>query len=142
LLKEDTGMREFLEKEKVTKEIKPIYRNLIVIDLLVCSLLLGDFFNLIHLGVFILPILLLLLCSVSALNKLRDFDNSSSLGLKYTWQKYLSGAKGAQYSFVMPILFIISGVVFVLLKELYIGGIFILTGVSFLFSIFTKTKHQ
>lgn len=142
LLKEDTGMRQFLEKEKVTKEIKPIYRNLIVIDLLVCSLLLGDFFNLIHLGVFILPILLLLLCSVSALNKLRDFDNSSSLGLKYTWQKYLSGAKGAQYSLVMPILFIISGVVFVLLKELYIGGMFILTGVSFLFFIFTKTKHQ
>ena len=52
LLKEDTGMREFLEKEEVTRQIKPIYRDLIVIDLLVCSLLIGDFFNLIHLGVF------------------------------------------------------------------------------------------
>ncbi len=142
LLKEDTGIREFLEKEEVTRQIKPIYRNFIVIDLLVCSLLIGDFFNLIHLGVFILPIFFLVLCSVSALNKLRAFDNSSSLGLKYAWQKYLSGEKGSKYSLVMPILFIISGVIVVLLKELYIGGIFILTGVSFLFSIFTKTKHQ
>lgn len=74
-------MREFLEKEEVTRQIKPIYRDLIVIDLLVCSLLIGDFFNLIHLGVFMLPIFFLLLCSVSALNKLREFDNSSSLGL-------------------------------------------------------------
>ena len=38
-------MREFLEKEEVTRQIKPIYRDLIVIDLLVCSLLIGDFFN-------------------------------------------------------------------------------------------------
>lgn len=27
-------MREFLEKEEVTRQIKPIYRDLIVIDLL------------------------------------------------------------------------------------------------------------
>ena len=142
LLKEDTGMREFLEKEKVTKEIKPIYRNLIVIDLLVCSLLIGNFFNLIHLGVFMLPIFFLVLCSVSALNKLREFDNSSSLGLKYAWQKYLSGEKGAKYSLIMPIVFITSGVIVVLLKEWYIGGLFMLTGISLLFFIFTKTKHK
>ncbi|ABJ65373.1 XRE family transcriptional regulator [Levilactobacillus brevis] len=140
LLKEDTGMREFLEKKDVTRKIKPIYRNLIVIDLLVCSLLLGDFFNLIHLGVFILPIFLLLLCSVSALNKLNAFNNSSSLGLKYTWQKYLSGEKGLKYSLVMPTLFIISGVAFLLLKELYIGGIIIIAGALLIFFIFTQKK--
>ncbi|MCP9358642.1 helix-turn-helix domain-containing protein [Liquorilactobacillus satsumensis] len=142
LLKEDTGMREFLKREEVTRKIKPIYRNLIVIDLLACSLLLGDFFNLIHLGIFILPIFLLVLCSVAALNKLRAFDNSSSLGLKYAWQKYLSGEKGLKYSLIIPTLFIISGVIFLLLKEQYIGGIFIITGASFVFFIFTKTKHQ
>ena len=89
-----------------------------------------------------LPIFFLLLCSVSALNKLREFDKSSSLGLKYAWQKYLSGEKESKYSLIMPILFIISGVIVVLLKELYIGGIFILTGVSFLFFILRKTKHH
>ena len=68
-------------------------------------------------NVFMLPIFFLLLCSVSALNKLREFDNSSSLGLKYAWQKYLSGEKGAKYSLIMPIVFITSGVIVVLLKE-------------------------
>ncbi|MBZ2405880.1 helix-turn-helix domain-containing protein [Liquorilactobacillus hordei] len=94
LLKEDVGMRESLEKKEVSEELRPVRRNLILIDLILFVVLLGNLFNVFKInGGFLLFILLILLCTISALSDLNNFDKSYLLGLKYEWQKYISGDK-------------------------------------------------
>jgi transcriptional regulator with XRE-family HTH domain len=140
LLKEDVGMREYLEKREVSKELKPIYRNLILIDLLLCSILLGDAFNLIHLGAFILPILLMVLLTFSAIFDLNNFNQTRLLGLKYQWQKYLSGDNGLKYAVILPAFLIISGMIALSFKTISIGVALTVVGVGLLFIIILRKK--
>jgi transcriptional regulator with XRE-family HTH domain len=140
LLKEDVGMREYLEKREVSKELKPIYRNLILIDLLLCSILLGDVFNLIHLGAFILPILLMVLLTFSAIFDLNNFNQTRLLGLKYQWQKYLSGDNGLKYAVILPAFLIISGMIALSFKTISIGVALTVVGVGLLFIIILRKK--
>ncbi|MFT9412467.1 helix-turn-helix domain-containing protein, partial [Liquorilactobacillus hordei] len=77
LLKEDVGMRESLEKKEVSEELRPVRRNLILIDLILFVVLLGNLFNVFKInGGFLLFILLILLCTISALSDLNNFDKS------------------------------------------------------------------
>ncbi|MFT8458251.1 MAG: helix-turn-helix domain-containing protein [Liquorilactobacillus ghanensis] len=50
LLKEDTGMKEYLERKEVERSIKPILRILLIIDVLVLVLLTLTILNIIHLN--------------------------------------------------------------------------------------------
>lgn len=140
LLKEDVGMREYLEKREVSKELKSIYRNLILIDLLLCSILLSDVFNLIHLGAFILPILLMVLLTFSAIFDLNNFNQTRLLGLKYQWQKYLSGDNGLKYAVILPVFLIISGMIALSFKTISIGVALTVVGVALLFTIILRKK--
>lgn len=52
LLKEDSGMKEYLEKKTVTNSLKPIYRSLILACLFLSFLLVCNLFNFVQLGIF------------------------------------------------------------------------------------------
>lgn len=137
LLKEDTGMKEYLEKKEVTKSLKPIFRSLILAELFLVSLLLCDLFNLIHMGILFAPVLFAVLFIVLALNNLNSLNQSQSLGLKYTWQKYLSGDNGLKYALILPTLFTILGII-ISLKEKSVGIPIIIAGIVFFFIIITR----
>lgn len=140
LLKEDTGMREYLEKKEITKNLRPVYRMLMFTDLLLTVLLISDIMHFIKLGILFIPTLFLVLFTVYALNQLKSFDSSSSLGLTYEWQKYLSGYKGLKYALVLPIFIIFSGLIIFFLKGILVGGPIFLAGLIVLILIVTKKR--
>ncbi|MFT8948866.1 MAG: helix-turn-helix transcriptional regulator [Liquorilactobacillus hordei] len=143
LLKEDVGMRESLEKKEVSEELRPVRRNLILIDLILLVVLLGNLFNVFKIsGGFLLCILLILLCTISALSDLNNFDKSYSLGLKYEWQKYISGDKGKKYALILPTLFVIIGVVLLMFQMMSVGLPFLFAGVVFFGAILLKNRKK
>ena len=143
LLKEDVGMRESLEKKEVSEELRPVRRNLILIDLILLVVLLGNLFNVFKIsGGFLLFILLILLCTISALSDLNNFDKSYSLGLKYEWQKYISGDKGKKYALILPTLFVIIGMVLLMLQMMSVGLPFLFLGIVFFGAILLKNRKK
>ncbi|AUJ30595.1 helix-turn-helix domain-containing protein [Liquorilactobacillus hordei] len=143
LLKEDVGMRESLEKKEVSEELRPVRRNLILIDLILLVVLLGNLFNVFKIsGGFLLCILLILLCTISALSDLNNFDKSYSLGLKYEWQKYISGDKGKKYALILPTLFVIIGMVLLMLQMMSVGLPFLFLGIVFFGAILLKNRKK
>ncbi|MDF7669001.1 helix-turn-helix domain-containing protein [Lactobacillus sp. ESL0703] len=99
LLKEDTGMRETLQKREVVNNLKQVKKKLIiaVIGMLIIGLsatILEDNASNVELAELILFwISYLMLCS--ALMDINNFDESQSLGLEYGWQEFLISIKGA-----------------------------------------------
>ncbi|MFT9004818.1 MAG: helix-turn-helix transcriptional regulator [Liquorilactobacillus hordei] len=143
LLKEDVGMRESLEKKEVSEELRPVRRNLILIDLILLVVLMGSSFDLFKIsGGFLLFILLILLCTISALSDLNNFDKSYSLGLKYEWQKYISGDKGKKYALILPTLFVIIGMVLLMLQMMSVGLPFLFLGIVFFGAILLKNRKK
>ncbi|MGX7052290.1 helix-turn-helix domain-containing protein [Leuconostoc palmae] len=140
LLKEDRGMREYLEKKEVTKSLRPVYNMLMFTDLLLIVLLISNIMDFIKLGILFIPTLFLVLFTVYALNRLKSFDSSSSLDLTYEWQKYLSGYKGLKYALVLPTFIILSGLIIYVLKGMLVGGPIVLAGLIVLISIVTKKR--
>lgn len=140
LLKEDRGMREYLEKKEVTKSLRPVYNMLMFTDLLLIVLLISNIMDFIKLGFLFIPTLFLVLFTVYALNQLKSFDSSSSLGLTYEWQKYLSGYKGLKYALVLPTFIILSGLIISVLKGMLVGGPIFLAGLIVLIPIVTKKR--
>ncbi|WP_283679719.1 helix-turn-helix transcriptional regulator [Lentilactobacillus sp. Marseille-Q4993] len=75
LLKEDTGMKEYLEKQMVLKRIKPIGRALIALDLLLVLIMTLNVFDIIKVrGVAMLVMLTVLLFTLYPLNRFNDFE--------------------------------------------------------------------
>ncbi|BAX69591.1 hypothetical protein [Leuconostoc suionicum] len=70
----------------------------------------------------------------------KSFDSSSSLGLTYEWQKYLSGYKGLKYALVLPTFIILSGLIISVLKGMLVGGSIFLAGLIILIPIVTKKR--
>lgn len=140
LLKEDRGMREYMEKKEVTKSLRPVYNMLMFTDLLLIVLLISNTMDFIKLGILFIPTLFLVLFTVYALNRLKSFDSSSSLGLTYEWQKYLSGYKGLKYALVLPTFIILSGLIISVLKGMLVGGPIFLAGLIILIPIVTKKR--
>lgn len=140
LLKEDRGMREYMEKKEVTKSLRPVYNMLMFTGLLLIVLLISDIMDFIKLGILFIPTLFLVLFTVYALNRLKSFDSSSSLGLTYEWQKYLSGYKGLKYALVLPTFIILSGLIISVLKGMLVGGPIFLAGLIVLIPIVTKKR--
>ncbi|API72902.1 helix-turn-helix domain-containing protein [Leuconostoc suionicum] len=71
LLKEDRGMREYMEKKEVTKSLRPVYNMLMFTDLLLIVLLISNIMDFIKLGILFIPTLFLVLFTVYALNRLK-----------------------------------------------------------------------
>lgn len=140
LLKKDRGMREYMEKKEVTKSLRPVYNMLMFTDLLLIVLLISDIMDFIKLGILFIPTLFLVLFTVYALNRLKSFDSSSSLGLTYEWQKYLSGYKGLKYALVLPTFIILSGLIISVLKGMLVGGPIFLAGLIILIPVVTKKR--
>ncbi len=140
LLKEDIGMREYLEKKEVKKKLRPIYRDITFIMLLIFLLLVSSGLKFIKLGSFAAVVLLMGLFLGTILVRLKEFDKSYSLGIKYKWQKYTSGEKGIKYELVLPGLIIISGTIFFLLKQTSIATSLIIIGLTLLFFTLKRNK--
>lgn len=87
ILREDKQMRLFLEKQTVKKNLKPIYRNILVIVSILLVVNLLDLFNVIKLGWIGWVIWIVFLLNVRVLFMLNKFDASNTMDFKYTWQK-------------------------------------------------------
>lgn len=75
LLKEDTGMKEYLEKQMVLKRIKPIGRALITLDLLLVLIMTLNIFEIVKVrGIEMLVMLVVLLITLYALTSFNDFE--------------------------------------------------------------------
>ncbi|MDF7682449.1 helix-turn-helix domain-containing protein [Lactobacillus sp. ESL0679] len=85
LLKEDTGMKEYLEKKNVITKLKPIKWCLTVIGLILIAFWLV---SLSYSNLFILLALVITIFVITALARLNELDQANSLNLKYNWQKY------------------------------------------------------
>lgn len=133
-------MREYMEKKEVTKSLRPVYNMLMFTDLLLIVLLISNIMDFIKLGILFIPTLFLVLFTVYALDRLKSFDSSSSLGLTYEWQKYLSGYKGLKYALVLPTFIILSGLIISVLKGMLVGGPIFLAGLIVLIPIVTKKR--
>ncbi|CAH1850077.1 helix-turn-helix domain-containing protein [Convivina praedatoris] len=115
LLKEDTGMREALQRKEVVKNLKPIRRSLLGMDFIILIWLIFSMINGSRpssiAGFFMWPMFILLLL---ALNQLNKFDESYHLGLKWRWQEYTSGQHGLKYALIVPIIFIVGGLLIII----------------------------
>lgn len=90
ILREDKKMRLFLDKKDVKHDLKPVYRSVLLISVILLVIELLDVFSVIKLvgwlgwtiwGVFVL--------SIRAFDMLSKFDVSNTMGFKYTWQRKL-----------------------------------------------------
>lgn len=87
LLKEDHGMREYLEKKDVSYHLKPIRTSLLGMTLILSAILMCNFFNLLNLDSIINSLILILSSlTIVALNSLNKFDKNYQLSLQESWQ--------------------------------------------------------
>lgn len=84
ILREDRNMRLFLEKQTVRSDLRPVYRNIVVIVVILLVIELLDLFNVIKFG---WVIWLVFLLNVRVLSMLNKFDESNTMDFKYPWQK-------------------------------------------------------
>ncbi|CAH1852510.1 helix-turn-helix domain-containing protein [Convivina intestini] len=115
LLKEDTGMREALQRKEVVKNLKPIRFSLMGMDFIILIWLIFSMVNGSRpssiAGLFMWPMFILLLIAIYQLNK---FDESYHLGLKWRWQEYTSGQHGLKYALIVPVIFIVGGLLIIM----------------------------
>lgn len=87
ILREDRNMRLFLEKQTVRSDLRPVYRNIVVIVVILLVIELLDLFNVIKFGWIGWVIWLVFLLNVRVLSMLNKFDESNTMDFKYPWQK-------------------------------------------------------
>ncbi|MGQ2286351.1 helix-turn-helix domain-containing protein [Leuconostoc suionicum] len=117
LLKEDTGMREDLEKKYVSVNMKKVYWKLQVCFFILLFLFIANVLDIVHLGVFYTPILFVFLFIGLSIDNIAEFNAASALGLKYKWQKYVSGDMGYRYTLILPIISFLFGILCLYLKK-------------------------
>lgn len=111
LLKEDTGMREDLEKKYVTVNMKKIYWKLQLCFFILLSLFIANVLDIVHLGIFYIPFLCVFIAITMTLDNIGEFDRNSTLELKYKWQKYIAGDMGSIYTLILPIMSFLFGII-------------------------------
>lgn len=90
ILREDKKMRLFLDKQDVKHDLRPVYRSLLLISMILLVIELLDLFSVIKLGGWLgWTIWGVFVLSVRAFDMLSQFDVSNTMGFKYTWQKKL-----------------------------------------------------
>ncbi|MDF7671719.1 helix-turn-helix transcriptional regulator [Lactobacillus sp. ESL0701] len=98
LLKEDSGMREYLEKKNVAQELKNIKKYLELIDSIILIVCLAEMLDIIKLHGFFLLLILIQIPLVKAIRHINDFNNLNNLGIeskyhqffkKHGWLEYL-----------------------------------------------------
>ncbi|MDF7668627.1 helix-turn-helix transcriptional regulator [Lactobacillus sp. ESL0703] len=104
LLKEDTGMKEYLEKKNVITKLKPIkwcltFVGLILIAFWLISLSFQKYSTLLA--------LIITIFVITALAKLNELDQINSLGLRYNWQEYFDEHTIVNYLITIGILILI-----------------------------------
>ena len=88
ILREDKQMRLFLDKKSVKSELKPVYRILLLISLILLVIEILDCFSVIKLGgVLGWTIWGIFVMSVRAFDMLSKFDESNTMDFKYNWQR-------------------------------------------------------
>ncbi|MFT8666919.1 MAG: helix-turn-helix transcriptional regulator [Liquorilactobacillus ghanensis] len=141
LLKEDTGMREYLEKKEVKKNLRPIYSDITFVMILILLFLISGGIKFIKLSYLVTPLLLLIELFLGIiLVRLKEFDKAYSLEIKYKWQKYTSGENGIKYGLILPGIIIISGAIFFLLKQTSIATSLIIIGLTLLFLMLKRNR--
>ncbi|MDC2817387.1 helix-turn-helix domain-containing protein [Leuconostoc suionicum] len=110
LLKEDTEMREDLEKKYVSTNLKKIYWKLNLSCFILLVLFIANILDIVRLGIFYIPLLFMFIFVGMSTDNLAEFDRAKSLELKYTWEKYISGDKGFKYTLIIPICMFLFGV--------------------------------
>lgn len=138
LLKEDTGMREDLEKKYVSLNMKKVYWKLNLSFFILLMLFIANILEIVHLGILYIPMLFVLIFVGMSIDNLSEFGTASSLGLKYKWQQYLSGDKGFKYTLIIPIAMFLFGLLCLYLNKGNPWGSFI---GSFIFSILLIWIH-
>lgn len=117
LLKEDTGMREDLEKKYVSVNMKKVYWKLQVCFFILLFLFIANVLDIVHLGVFYTPILFVFLFIGLSIDNIVEFNAASALGLKYKWQQYVSGDMGYWYTLILPIISFLFGILCLYLNK-------------------------
>ena len=126
LLKEDSGMKEYLEKKSVEKSILPIFITLIIIDLLFITLLILKIVNVIQFSNDVV-LILNIFGTLNAIALLQLSSFKIKLGAK---SKKLITIKKLNLGLGIGGILLIAGMLFRLLTKLaLIGGI--LTGMGF-----------
>ncbi len=112
LLKEDAGLRDYLEKKDVSKNLRKVRISLLGIDVILVSILLSSLLNWMQIGSIVMSLILIITSlTMVALNDINKFDKTYRLNLRQTWQKYLSGDYGLLYTSIIPILFVLLGII-------------------------------
>ena len=131
LLKEDSGMKEYLEKKSVEKSILPIFITLIIIDLLFITLLILKIVNVIQFSNDVV-LILNIFGTLNAIALLQLSSFKIKLGTK---SKKLITNKKLNLGLGIGGILLIAGMLFRLLTKLaLIGGI--LTGMGFAILVF------
>lgn len=89
LLKEDSGMREYLEKKNVAQELKNIKGCLNWTELVILVVCLANIFDIIKLHGFFLLLILILIPLTKASIHINDFNNLNNLGIESKYQRFL-----------------------------------------------------
>ncbi|MEJ6400015.1 helix-turn-helix domain-containing protein [Nicoliella lavandulae] len=145
LLKEDTGMRETLEKKTVANGLKPLMRNMIINDLLFLVLLIGDISGLInskHLIMLIVTILTFI--NVFTMLSLQRFADQNTLNINYYNLSRRFPKKSWNVLFPVLILLIVLGIGLSLYlwihKQSLLSGLF--SGITFMLVIYIVYHYR
>ena len=79
LLKEDTGMREDLEKKYVSLNMKKVYWKLNLSFFILLMLFIANILEIVHLGILYIPMLFVLIFVGMSIDNLSEFGTASSL---------------------------------------------------------------
>lgn len=123
LLKEDTGMIEYLKKQEILKSIKPVIRILMVIDIIFLLILVISSFDAVKANsITRLIIFMMGILNVLALLKLESFQT------KLTGQKYNHPKIQKMTIYLLP-LALVGGIGSMLFKQYELSGVF--SGIAF-----------
>lgn len=79
-------MIQYIDRDIIEEFLKPIYKFLLILNILIIVVLLLDTFKIINLDFWGWILYLLLLIAFHELTIFNKFDNKYSLNLKYNWQ--------------------------------------------------------
>ena len=114
LLKEDDGLRKYLEKKDVSQSLSPVRISLLGIDVILSLILLSSLLNWIQINSIVMSLICIItVLTIVALNEITKFDETYHLNLQQTWQKYLSGDYGLLYASILPAIFILLGIMII-----------------------------
>ncbi|WEV36991.1 helix-turn-helix transcriptional regulator [Lactobacillus sp. ESL0677] len=98
LLKEDSGMREYLEKKNVAQELRNIQKYLGLIEAIILVVCLAEILDIVKLHGFFLLLILIQIPLTKAIRHINNFNKSNNLGIeskyhsffkKHSWLGYL-----------------------------------------------------